>query len=115
MTHPSLAATAFLSPDEARTRLVRELDLESFDEATQNDLLETALDALMNEVMIAVFSWLPEEEYKKIEMLAEEDRQDDIQAIITKHVAPQKIAEIIDGIFTAGVARYKELLTQDTK
>jgi hypothetical protein len=102
-----------LSPDEARAKLVDELALGEFDEATQNELIDTALEALMGEVMVAVFSWIPEEEYAKIEMLAEEGRDADVQAIITKHVAPEKIAGIIDGIFTEGVKRYKELLKQE--
>jgi hypothetical protein len=91
---------------------VQELELGGFDEATQNELIDTALEALMNEVMIAVFSWIPESEYAKIEQLADEERDADVQAIITKHVAPEKIAGIIDGIFSEGVKRYKELLAQ---
>jgi hypothetical protein len=106
------AAAALLSPDEARLKLVEELELGAFDEATQNELIDTALEALMNEVMIAVFSWIPEEEYTKIEQLADEERDTDVQAIITKHVAPEKIATIIDGIFSEGVKRYKELIAQ---
>lgn len=117
MPHPTrtLAASAFLSPEEAKARLVRELELEEFDTATQDELVQTALDALMQEVMLAVFSWLPESEFAKIETLAEEGRGDDVQAIITKHVEPEKIASIIDGIFTEGVKRYKELLEQSER
>jgi hypothetical protein len=109
MTNTSHMLPQILSPEEARERLVNELQLGAFDEATQNDLLDTALEALMSEVMVAVFSWIPESEYKKIELLADEERHDDVQAIITKHVAPEKIAKIIDGIFSEGVERYKEL------
>jgi hypothetical protein len=117
MPHPTrtLAASAFLSPEEAKARLVRELELEEFDAAAQDELVQTALDALMQEVMIAVFSWLPESEFAKIEALAEDGRDDDVQAIITKHIAPEKIATIIDGIFTEGVKRYKELLKNDSQ
>jgi hypothetical protein len=107
------AAQTFLSPEDARSKLASELELTSFDEVTQNELVDTALEALMNEVMIAVFSWIPETEYAKIETLAEEGRDDDVQAIITKHVEPKKIAEIIDGIFSEGVKRYKELLREN--
>jgi hypothetical protein len=106
------AAHSVMSPDDARAKLVEELELGNFDEVTQNELIDTALEALMNEVMIAVFSWIPESEYAKIEALADEERDTDVQAIITKHVAPEKIATIIDGIFSEGVKRYKELLAQ---
>lgn len=106
-------AHAVMSTEEARGKLVEELELGNFDKATQDELIDTALEALMNEVMIAVFSWIPEEEYSKIEALAEEERHDDVQAIITKHVAPEKIVKIIDGIFSEGVKRYKELLKND--
>jgi hypothetical protein len=112
LAHHTAPVRAFLTPVDAKARLVTELQLEGFDAATQDSLIETALDSLMKEVTVAVFSWVPESEYAKIEQLADDDRHEDVSAIITKHVPAEKIAKIIDGIFTEGVARYKELLAR---
>lgn len=99
-----------LSPQEARERLVKELDLSGFDQAAQDRLIETALEALMQEVSAAVFSYIPETEYSKVEKLMEAEEMDAVQAIITKYVEPQKIAEIIEGVWETGIQNYRKLL-----
>jgi Glu-tRNA(Gln) amidotransferase subunit E-like FAD-binding protein len=100
----------FLSPEDARARLITELDLSGFDQAAQDRLIETALEALMQEVSAAVFSYIPETEYAKVEKLMEANEADAVQAIITKYVEPQKVAEIIEGVWGAGIQNYKKLL-----
>lgn len=103
---------SLLSPTEARERLIKELDLSGFSEEAQDRLITTAIDALMKEVLIAVFSFIPESEYKKVEKLAEAEELDAMQSLITKFVAAEKIAEIIEGIWQAGIANYKKILAK---
>lgn len=100
----------FLSPEDARARLIKELGLVDLSAAAQDRLIETALESLMKEVMTAVLSWIPEREYAKLEKLMEANESEALQAVITKHVAPEKIAEIIEGVWEQGVKNYKQLL-----
>jgi hypothetical protein len=99
-------------PMTAREALVAELGIEHMGEEAQDKLLEATIDALMQEVMISVFSYLPEKEYDIIERLAEDDRFADIDAILGRYIADTKIAEIIEEVFTRGIARYKEIMAQ---
>lgn len=105
----------FLSAEEARERLIKELDLSEFSPDAQERLIITAIDALMKEVMIAVFSFIPETEYAKVEKLADAQELDAMQSVITKYVPAEKIAQIIDGVWSAGIANYKKMLEAGEK
>lgn len=102
--HP--ASQAIMSETDAIEALTRELSLQGISVPEQKAVIYGFAEALMEEVMITIFSHIPETEYPKVEKLVESGQDEAAQQLIMKYVP--NTGEIVEAVFQEGARRYRQ-------
>lgn len=95
----------FISPEAARANMIDELGISGLDPQIQNDILSGVIDALSEQIAIALYSHIPTEHHAEIDVLMDAGDMDGARAKIIAFVP--NAAEIADSVTKVSLAEFK--------